>query len=128
MTKAAKESGTTLKTIRRYASSALEMRSGRLDATSHDRIPRDLLFLDAKGQTHIPVTNSRDASRVGRYHNAVRKFLITGDPKHLKPWVGKSVRVAKREYPFVTDPAVLNRLARAGQVHFLDIYKGGVGT
>jgi hypothetical protein len=39
-TKAAKRSGTTLRTMRKYASSALEERSGRVYIKPSDRLPR----------------------------------------------------------------------------------------
>lgn len=122
MTEAAKRSGTTLRTIRRYARSAIEMRSGRLDARRTDRIPRDLLMFDNKGQITIRVTNSRDATRVAKYNNAVRRFLLHGDDSQLKRFAGKKLSVGGKRYPFVTDPASLNRIARGGEIHFLDIY------
>lgn len=125
---AAKQSGTTLKTVRRYAGTALETRSGRLDVSSRDRIPRNLRFLTAKGQVVIRVTNSRDASRIARYNNAVRKYLMTGDTAGLQPYSGKSIRAGGATYEFVTDPAALNRLARAGEVHVLDIYAPAGGA
>lgn len=128
LSEAAKQTGTTIKTVRRYTGSALEVRSGRLDVTARDRIPRNLRFLTAKGQVAVRVTNSRDASRIARYNNAVRKYLMTGDTAGLQPYAGKSVRAGGVTYEFVTDPAALNRLARAGEVHVLDIYAPAGGA
>ena len=122
LTQAARGSGTTVKTIRRYAPAALETRSGRLDVKRSDRIPRDLRFLTAKGQVTVRVTNSRDASRVAKYNNAVRRFAMTLDGSQLKQFEGKALKAGSERYEFVTDPAALARLARAGEIHFLDIY------
>jgi len=122
LTEAAKRSGTTLRTIRRWAAAALETRRGRVGVRATDRIARDLLFLTDKGQVTVRVTNSRDASRVARYNNAVRRFLSHFDEEQLRAFDGKTLRVHGTEYRFVTDPRVLLRLARAGEVHFLDIY------
>src|ERR1700720_4625991 len=62
MSEAARQSGTTVKTIRRYAGGALQERSRRLDVMATDRIRREMRFLSAKGQTTIQVTNSREAT------------------------------------------------------------------
>jgi hypothetical protein len=122
LTEAAKRSGTTLKTIRRWAGAALETRRGRVGVRATDRIARDLLFLTDKGHVTIRVTNSRDASRVARYNNAVRRFLSHFDEEQLRAFSGKMLRVQGAQYRFVTDPRVLLRLARAGEVNVLDIY------
>ncbi|HEY5256823.1 MAG TPA: hypothetical protein VIJ12_00430 [Candidatus Baltobacteraceae bacterium] len=122
LSKAVKQSGTTLKTVRRYAVSVLETHSGRLDVVGTDRLQRSLRMITARGEVTIVTTSFRTASRIARYNNAVRKFLVSGDPGALKPFAGKSVRSSGQTYEFVTDPKTLNRLARAGAVHFLDIY------
>ena len=122
LTAVAKRSGTTLKTIRRYAKPTLRIRSGRLDVAPTDRIVRELRFLDSKGQIEITVRNSRDASRVARYSNAVRRYVIFGDDSQLQKFKGKSIKIGGQSLEFVTDPVLLNRLARAGEISFLDIY------
>jgi hypothetical protein len=122
LSKAAKSSGTTLKTIRKYAGPALLVRSGRLDVTPSDRLPRRMRMLTPQGEVAVSTTSSRTASRISRYNNAVRDFYATGDTTALKPFRGKGVRSGGARYEFVTDPRVLNRLGRAGAVHFLDIY------
>ena len=45
MSYAARRAGTTLKTVLKYAPSAVEVRSGRYDATPTDRISRTMEFL-----------------------------------------------------------------------------------
>ncbi|MGA8575269.1 MAG: hypothetical protein WB609_06190 [Candidatus Cybelea sp.] len=121
-TKAAKLSGTTIKTVRKYAASAIEVRSGRIDVTRSDRLKRRMRMLTDKGEIAIPTTSSQTASRISRYNNAVREFYATGKTTALKPFVGKAVRSGGKRYEFVTNPAALNRLGRAGSVHFSEIY------
>jgi hypothetical protein len=84
---AAKRSGTTLPTIKRYAANVLTERSGRLDVSPSDRMARELAFLTHKGYVPITVRNSRDATRIAKYNNAVRTYLTTGDRSVLKPYV-----------------------------------------
>jgi hypothetical protein len=122
MTAAAKRSGTTLRTVKQYAADALEIRSGRLDAKRIDKLRRNLRFFTDAGQVEIVVSNSRDARRIALYHNALRRFLVSGDDSRLKKFAGKSVRADGGSYRFVTDHRAINRLARAGEIHFLDIY------
>lgn len=122
MTQVARRSGTTVKTVRRYAGPALETRSGRLDAKSTDKIARDLSFLTDRGYIALRVTNSRDATRIARHSNAVRKFVMHADDSSLRRFEGKSIKAGGKTHFFVTDRATINRLARAGELHFLDIY------
>ena len=123
LSKAAKQSGTTLRTVRKYAGSVIEIRSGRLDVGSSDRLPRRMRMLTDRGEVAVLVRSSKTASRISHYNNAVKKFYISGgDTSALRPFEGKGVRSGGQRYDFVTDPPTLNRLGRAGAVHFLDIY------
>lgn len=122
LTRAAKSSGTTLKTVRKYAGPALTIRSGRLDVKPTDRLPRPMRMLTARGEVVIQTTSSRVASRIGRFNNALRKYYVSNDSSALHAFAGKSIRSRGEDYEFVTDAKTLNRLARAGALHFLDIY------
>jgi hypothetical protein len=124
LTTVAKRVGTTVKTIRRYAPSVLEVRSGRIDIKRSDRIPRTLEFLTEKGPVAVTVRNSRDATRIAKHRNAVRQAIITFgyDTKRLNKFAGKSVRANGRVYIFITDYQTLERLARAGALNMLDLY------
>jgi hypothetical protein len=122
LTKAARRSNTTLNTIRKYAGSALEARSGRLDVTGADRLKRLMRVLTPTGEIAVMTTSSRTASRISRHNNAVREFYGTGDLTALKAFEGKVVRSGGKRYEFATDPQNLNRLGRAAAVHFSDIY------
>jgi hypothetical protein len=122
MTKAAKLSGTTLKTIRKYGATALETRSGRVDVTPSDRLERRMRLLTRQGEVSVTTRSSRAASRLSEYNNAVRKFYATEDTSALAPFRNKGIRSGGQRYEFVTDPRVLNRLGRAGAVSFIDIY------
>jgi hypothetical protein len=122
LTKAAKLNNTTLKTIRRYADSALETRSGRIDVKPSDRLKRRMRMLTPHGEIAISTTSSRSASRISRYNNALREFYGTGNTTPLRSFSGKAIRSGGKRYEFVTDPSVLNSLGRAGSVYFSDIY------
>jgi hypothetical protein len=70
-----------------------------------DDIPR-LMPIDTQGSEFtIVVTNSRDASTLGKYYNAKRKFLETGDPTELKQFAKKRIKDSDGNiYRLETDP------------------------
>ena len=70
----------------------------------------------------IDLTDSRTASRIGSYWNAVRTYVETGNAQQLRQFRGKTIRVQKRAYFFVSDTHVLDRLVRRGELSFETIY------
>jgi hypothetical protein len=66
----------------------------------------------------VDVSNSIDASNIGRYHAAVRHYLHTGDGSHLVPFEGWSVNGIEVD----TDLDVLDEMARQGVFDFDSIY------
>jgi hypothetical protein len=116
--------GTTVKTIRRYAGSALEVRGGRIDVKPTDRITRPMRMLTTDGEQVVVVHNSRDASRISKHNNAVKVALYSFgvDQRELHRFSGKTVRANGKIYTFATDYEQIIRLTRAGAIHFLDIY------
>ena len=124
-TKAAKRTGTTLKTMRKYAPSALEERSGRFYVKSSDRLPRRMRMLTPVGEKIVHTTSSRTATLIAEYNNALREYVLTGDTTEIKRFGKKTVRSGGEGYTFATDKRTLDRYVRAGGVHFVDIYARG---
>ncbi len=77
-----------------------------------------MIVITPDGVTTVEVSGSRARSLVGRHANAVRKFVETGDSTDLREFRGKSVGGRS----LTTDPDILRRLARRGEVDFEDIY------
>ncbi len=123
--KAAKKSGTTLKTMRRYAPSALEERSGRCYVTLSDRLPRRMRLFSTQGEVVVRTTSSRTATRIAEHNIAVRNYVLTRDTTELRHFEGKTIRSGGKTYTFGTDSRTLDRHIRAGAVHFVDIYVRG---
>lgn len=72
----------------------------------------------------VIVPYKTDASEIGRYHNAIKRFIDTGDPDHLDEFDGKRVRdVSGRSYTFETDPNELYRYAGKDEPQFHEIYQ-----
>lgn len=123
--KAAKRSGTTLKTMRKYAGGALEERSGRFYVKRSDRLLRRMRMLTPKGEVIVSTTSSRTATIIAEYNNALREYVLTGDTAEIKRLGKKTIRSGGQEYTFATDTRTIDRYVRAGGVHFVDIYARG---
>lgn len=120
---AAKANGTTVNAIKRHAGTALTKTSGgRFQAKKSDRLVRSVRFPTETGSIGLDVKDSRSASRIAAYWNAVKKYVETGDASGLRRFQGKVVRVNKVGHPFITDTKVLDRLADAGELGFDDLY------
>jgi hypothetical protein len=123
MAQAAKEAGTTPRTVVRYAGSALSKTTGRrYRAKPADRLLRSLRFLAPDGLITVEVRGSRKASTIAGYWAAADRYLKTGETSGLMPFRGKSIAISKTRYPFITDPRTLDSLGNAGEVQFEDLY------
>jgi hypothetical protein len=76
-----------------------------------------------KGLREITVSDSRQASQIGRYWNAVKLYLETGDASGLRQFEGQYVTdINDRRFPFLIDRQELDRLGNAGVLSFETIY------
>jgi hypothetical protein len=116
----AKIEGTRLDTIRKYAPSALERRKGKYRVKPYDSIPRVLNVIGRKGMQPLVVNNSRSASKIARYMNAVRTFIHKGDSSALAAFQGE--KIAGRR--LITDATRLKQLADAGLLALDRLYAG----
>jgi hypothetical protein len=116
------------KTVRRFVGSAIRKDGrGRYQARAFDRIPRTLNFPTENGTIPLTVRDSRTASRIGKYLNAVRNR--SGDTSSLHPFKNKSFRVSGVVYRFVTDPDSLERLWLSGSLGAIEsLYYAHLGS
>jgi hypothetical protein len=122
LTEVARRSRTSVGSIRRYADDVLITGRGRLGLSARDTLPRDMRFLTERGEIILRIRNSRYSSWLGEYYNDLSKYLNTGEASGLAKYAKRTIKVRGQTYRFVTDERTLNRLARAGAMHFLDIY------
>ncbi len=64
----------------------------RWNAKRFDKIPRVMKINENGREVSIQINDSRTAALIGRYHNAVKQFLNTGDKKTLKKFRKKKIR------------------------------------
>jgi hypothetical protein len=119
LSRAAREAGTTPKTVRRYTDGALQSSSGgRFKARRADRLLRVMNVLSTEGHLTVVVRGSDAASLVAEHANAVQHYLTTGDTSALDRFADKRVAGVTLE----TDPDAIETFALAGELDFEDIY------
>lgn len=121
--RAAAEFGLAPHELMQLGASGLRKRRGRYVAKASDRLLRVEVIPTPDGLQEIGVPDSRQASQIGRYWNAVQQYLETGDTKALRRFRG--VKISTAEGPTVsllTDVAELDRLGSAGELSFQSIY------
>lgn len=109
LSRAARENGVTIRTVKRYVGSALvqDRPGGRIRATKTDRLVRYLQIPGPDGPRDIKVRGSKAASEVAKYKAAINR-LLRGDRNAMVPWRGK--KIAGTE--LITDPKLLVEQAR----------------
>jgi hypothetical protein len=92
ISRAARDNGVTVRTMKRYVGSALsqDRRGARIRATKSDRFVRYLEIPGPHGPIEITAHGSKEATEVARYKAAVNRFL-GGDPNALASWHGKKI-------------------------------------
>jgi hypothetical protein len=115
---AAKKSGTTPETVRRYAGDSLVRQGRRYMAKPSDCSYQRMSVLSTDGVVDIDVRGSRARSLVGRHWNAIRRFAATGDVGALTPFEGKRVGGAV----LATDPDQIEEFLRRREIDIDDIY------
>lgn len=102
------------------------MRGGRWAANRTDRVERWLKSYENGTRIEVLVRDSRTATRLSRYANAVGRYRETGDPSRLAEFEGKSYfDAAGKGHTFETDPAALRDAFERSESDFgafVDIY------
>jgi hypothetical protein len=122
--KAAKEQGVSPRTVKRLARSALQKRTnGKWTAKKSDRLLRVLMIPTSDGTREVGVRGSRQATLLGKYWNAVHKYLETGAIAPLARFKLHSIKDANGlKIPLITDPDELQRLGLSGVISFESLY------
>jgi len=95
LTKVCKEFGIFPRTVRTHLGTSIYKKKGRWIAKKFDRIQRQLNIYERGRIKSIIVTNSKDASLIGKYYNDVKKALETGNESILKKYKRRYIRDTK---------------------------------
>jgi hypothetical protein len=101
-----------------------KLANGEYVAKDRDEIFRMLCILSkGEGLLEFPTTDSRQASLIGIFWNAVQHYLRTGDPFELNSLKHRAVRdPTGKRVPLLTDLKEIERQAYAGVLRFESIY------
>src|SRR5437867_4478460 len=96
------------------------------DKSKRSRRPdkmRVLLIPTNKGVREIEVPDSRDATRLAQYWNAVHHYFQTGEGRRVHKFDAIYITDAKgKKVPLLTDLDELDRLGSAGVLSFESLY------
>jgi hypothetical protein len=123
LTDAAKEAGTTPKSVLKYAGSALNSQNNRYTVKAEDNLTRRLLVPYSNGSEYETIRSSKDATLLSRYWSAVKEWRNTGDASVLQSFEGKTITVKGQQVKLITDPEQLALLQRGGELDFIDMYE-----
>jgi hypothetical protein len=86
---------------------------GRYRVARADTLRRDLEVQTSGGPVHVKVKGIRAAREFSAHANAIAHFNRTGDESRLKRFKGRTFKVGRKRYEFLTDPDALMVLADA---------------
>ena len=121
---ASREHGVSPATVLRHGKAGLRKTSrGKYAARARDRLLRVLVLPTPTGLAEIATLNSRAATVVAEYWNAVNLYLETGDDTDLQRFRGQSIIDAEgNAVPLLTDLDELERLGSVGVLSFQSLY------
>jgi hypothetical protein len=106
------------KTVRR-ASGAFRKRGSRWVPTRQDRVERWLKTYERGYRAEVLVRDSRTATILSRYSNAVGRYLETGDASGLAEFEGRTYVDARgKTHSFETDPAAIRAAVERSESDF----------
>jgi len=125
--RAAKMVGLPYRKFLKLAHKALAKGSnGRYRAKRVDRLLRVLIRLTRRGTEEIAVRDSREATKLAKYWEAVHRFVANGDARRVRQFRGKYIIDANGvRHPLLTNLVEVDRLANAGVLSFESLYARG---
>ena len=124
LSEASREYGLNSRTVIRLGGSALrKRRNGQYVAKAADSRLRVLVILTDRGLGEIAIQDSREASQLAKYWDAVHKYLETGDSSAIRKIRRKYIKDANgRRVLLLKDLDELSRLGSAGVFSFESLY------
>ena len=115
---AARRSGTTPRSVKRYAGDLLVHEGSRYRAVPSDRSYQRMAVLSSDGLADVDTRGSAVRSLIARHWNAVGRFAATGDVAVLHAFRGKRAGGVE----LATDVATIEEYLRRGEIDVDDIY------
>jgi len=119
----ANDNGITVKSVIKHTNGFKKVNSKPV-VKRWDRIKRVMRINTGGKEKSIEIRDSRTASVVGRYHNAVKQFLNTGDKTKLSKFRNKKVKDSNGKlHKLETNPDKIIRInQRIEEPEFYEVY------
>jgi hypothetical protein len=123
LTKIAKQNGISLKTVL-HNTNAFKKVNRRWVAKRFDKIPRSMKINEKGKKISVEINDSRHASTIGKYHNAVKE-LKNGNKKKIKEFSKIKIRDSNNKlHSFEVRPKKLLEIEeRVEEPEFVDVYE-----
>lgn len=123
LSKLAKENGISLKAVINNTKAFRKIK-GRWIPKKYDKIPRIMIINENGGASSIQINDSRKAALVGKYHNAVKQFLLIGDDSKLLKFQNKRIKdIDGKWYSFETETErILEINEKIEEPEFYEVY------
>ena len=120
---AANDNNVTVKNVIKHTNGFKKV-NGKPVVKRWDRIKRVMRINTGGKEKSVEIKDSRTASVVGRYHNAVKQFLNTGDKTKLSKFRNKKVKDSKGKlHKLETNPDEIIRInQRIEESEFYEVY------
>lgn len=122
LTRSARLTRTTPRTVLRYAGAGYERAGRTWQPRDFDRLPRSMRVLTDRGPVDVTTRDSRTATHLAEHANAVQRYLDTGDERALRALRRKDLQIGGQRFSLPTDPVILGRLADGGELHY-ELYR-----
>src|SRR3989442_946140 len=110
LSKVSKQHGLSYKTVL-HNTKAFKKVDSRWIAKKYDKISRVMIINEKGRQISFEVNDSRNASKIGEYGNAVKEFLNTGNVELLLKFKNKKVKDSHGNlHTFETDPIAIQEI------------------
>ena len=93
----------------------------------HDKIPRMMIINENGKAISIEINDSRVATIIGRYHNAIKEFLNTGDKEKLLKFKNVKIKDSKGNFHELetNTRTIIEINEKIENPEFPEIYSGG---
>lgn len=115
--------GMTKEKVVRHIRGALRRSGNTWHAQPYDTICRAMNIIENGRIRSIEVNDSAEATKVGQYGDAIKKYLDTGDEAALNPFVGKQVWDSSgRLHTLETRPKQIKEAIRRSPTGTYEVY------
>jgi hypothetical protein len=118
------ESGISQKEAVKYLRNCLYKKKGRWIPKKHDFIEREVNIYENGEIRAIVIKGSKNSAIIGEYYNAVKNYLVSGDPSYLKPFKKKTIIDAYgKKHKLETDPDKIRDIEESKEeAEFFEVY------